>query len=231
MKRLIRPLLPLLAFASLCSLPVSAKDFEGKIVMESHHGKKVSTSTFFLKSGCLRTETPDEKKGQVFAVIMRPADKKMIILMPEQKQYMVQAFDPTKAAAKVQQMTGTTVGAIEKTGRTEKICGYECQEYQTKVNTDTVGTWVVEGFGFFASPGARGPGGGKPADWEVALREKGAFALRTVILDAKGKEKSRTEATSVEKQSLSDDLFQPPAGWTEFKMPNIPGLKGILGGE
>jgi hypothetical protein len=228
MKTLIRSLLPLFALSVLLSAPVSAKNFEGKIVMETHRGKKVTTTTYLLKSGWLRTEVPNDKKkdGDPFVTIMRPADKQIIMLMPEQKQYMVHEFNVEKAAAKVEAVTGTKVGAIEKTGRTDKICGYEVEEYVTKVGNDTIENWVVEGFGFFATSASRGPGGPKPSEWEIALREKGAFSLRTITRDAKGIEKTRTEAISVEKQKLEDELFQAPAGWTQFKVPSLGDMFG-----
>jgi len=77
-----------------------------------------------------------------------------------------------------------------------------------------------------------GPMGGKrkPAAWEAELRSKGFFPLRTVMKGRKGRE-DKMEVVNVEKTSLPDSFFAPPAGYKKFEMPGMGGLLQGLGGK
>ena len=254
MKISIRSLLSFVALAALMSAPASAKEFEGKVTFQNTVGKKLTTRLNYMKGGMIRVETiapaPEAESAKAESakavkpkrrarggegdgpgvMILNVPAKQSITLMPEQKQYMVMEFDPAKLAATAKDMVNATEPV--KTGRSEKICGYSCDEYTMTANNDTIQMWIAEGFGtaaFFSSGGGRG--GSQPSAWENIAREKGWFSLRNVTLDKKGVEKSRLEATAVEKGHLDDELFKPPADYTEFKMPSISGLGDFLKGH
>ena len=174
MKISIRSLLPLFALSVLLSAPASAKEFEGKVTFQNTVGKKVTTRLHYMKGGLIRTETvapaPDteptkaestkaestkavkskrrahggDDEGPGVMILNLPA-KQSIMLMPEQKQYIVTEFDPAKLAATAKDVVNATEPV--KTGRSEKICGYTCDEYTMTANNDTVQMWVAEGFG------------------------------------------------------------------------------------
>jgi hypothetical protein len=226
MQLTLRRIVSLLLLTALSSTPLLAGSFQGRVVMENREGKKASQITYLMKDGALRMETSAEnsKEGDTpGAMILLPKESKMIVLMPEQRMYMIQAFDPAKAAAKV--ADSAKLEEPVKTGRTEKICGYECAEYVVKGAKETTEMWVAEGLGFFVMP--MGPKGPAPAKgWEKTLREKGGFPLRTIVRDAKGKERSRMQVISVEEESLDKELFLPPKGWQEFSLGNPGALFG-----
>ena len=45
--------------------------------------------------------------------------------------------------------------------------------------------------------------------------------MLVITRDKNGKENSRFEATEVNKQGLSNDLFNPPSNFDEMKVPNM----------
>jgi hypothetical protein len=253
MKRLVRSLGSVIAIVTLVSAAASAKDFEGKIVYRKTVGTVVTPTVHYLKPGLLRvestaaapaaesrsllkakhkvrpTEDPEATASGTGTIIMRLAEKRVIILMPEQKQYMVQNLDLEKAAKDLK--VGETT--IERTGQTERIAGYECAQYLIKNRYGSTEIWAAEGInGYIGTGGAGGRGGATAASaWETVVREKGLFPLRTITYNVKGKETMRLEAISVEAQRLSDDLFQPPADYTEFTMPGMPNLGDLMNGR
>jgi len=127
---------------------------------------------------------------------------------------------------------------LEKTGETEKILGYLATKFLSTHDGTTTELWLAEGLGtFFAPSSANNPmGGGRgsgpaPQGWERALAGKELFPLRVVGKNKSGKETFRMETTSIEKHSLPDTLFAPPAGYQKFDMGGMGGMmKGMLPG-
>src|SRR5690606_6628102 len=134
--------------------------------------------------------------GQKASMIMDLGKQEMMILMPEQKMYMVQRLDGLTAAADDAVSDDFT---FEKTGESEKILGYDCVKYVSKAKDFTSDIWVTEELGRFVGLGnSANPMGGKKksgatAAWEKALAGKNFFPLRVVSRDAKGKEQFRLE--------------------------------------
>ncbi len=64
-------------------------------------------------------------------------------------------------------------------------------------------------------------GGRKVSGWEAELKGKGGFPLRLIERDGSGKEVTRLEATKIEPGPLPASLFEPPAGFQKFEMPNL----------
>jgi hypothetical protein len=162
-------------------------------------------------------------------MIMDLKKLEMIMLMEEQKTYMVMPMKQTieKAVANAEIKDPD----IEKTGRTETILGYKCDEYITKDKKTTTEVWIAHGLGAFMGMGEGGGGGmggmfgkKKAGGWEEKFKGKPGFPLRVISRDAKSKETFRMEATKIEPGALPASLFQPPAGWQKFQMPDLGGL-------
>lgn len=203
---------------------VLAADFEGTVSVkmsgrEAAAGKGGGAEqqmNFSLKGGLMRVDTGAQ--GQNIGVIMDSAKQQMTLLMGQQHMYMVRAI-PTPAAAG----SGTDKAggaALEKTGVTEKILGYDCAKYVMKDNARTTELWLTGDLGQFMGLGGGGPmgrrgGGPAPQGWEDLLQGKNFFPMRVVSTEG-GKEVGRFEVTAVEKKSLPDTLFTVPDGWQDM---------------
>jgi hypothetical protein len=141
-----------------------------------------------------------------------------------------------KPEARPEQKTTASDVSFEKTGVTEKICGYTAEKYIVKSKGTTSEVWATDQLGnYMGVSGGGNPMAGRqqePPPWEKALMGKNFFPLRTVVLDKDGKEQMRMEVTSVEKQSLPASLFAPGPEYSEFKMPNMGDMmKGMIPGR
>lgn len=233
-------LLRLFAAASLLAVTVchAADAFEGKVSLAINAKGHAQNLDYSMKGQALRIDMTAE--GQSFASIMDLAKQEMLVVMPEQKMYMILPIKKPIEKAMAEHPQGDQ--NVEKTGRTDTILGYKCDEY---VSTDKDGTktevWVAEGLGSFMGLGNGGGnpmggmfgGGGKkpaPSGWEEKFKGKAGFPLRVVSRNAKGAETFRMEATKIEPGSLPASLFQPPAGYQKFQMPDFGGMmKGLPG--
>jgi len=215
---------------------VSAQNFEGKIRFKmigqerpSRNTSSDSTSfmTQYIKGGMIRVDMEMDGGRMMGGMIMDTAKREMTMLMVEQKMYMVMKMPEPKPTAD----TAASQSDVEliRTGETETILGYKCEKMIVKNKNGETDVWGAEGLGTYQSMAAGGPMG-RPAPksaWEAALAERGFFPLRVVSKDKSGKEVMRMEAVSLDKQSLPDSTFLPPADFQKFSMPSIPGLSGM----
>ena len=204
---------------------LSARDFEGKIRLKTTEKEQTTFMNYFLKEGFIRVEIEGGPKG-TFVGIINLAKREMIMLMIDQKMYMVNKLPEPK---KQEQTTAQAQAEYVRTGETETILGYRCEKILIKGRDSTTESWGTRGLGTFMSVGNHGPKSGPAAQnaGETILAELGLFPLRTVHLNKAGKETKRTEAESIEAQSLPDSTFAPPDDFKKFEMPSIPGLGGM----
>lgn len=223
MKTLLRSLL-LGGLVAALALPGFAAAFEGRISFLITSGKNSQALNYALRENAVRMEIDAE--GRTMASIVDLQKREMIMLMPQEKMYMVMPFK--EAVEKAINEAELKQHNIEKTGRTDKILGYKVEEYVSKDRNATSEIWVAEGLGTFMGLSAEGGPGGRrraPAQsWETAFKGKPGFPLRVVTRDAKNKETYKMEATKVEPGKLPAALFQPPADYQRFQMPNLGDL-------
>lgn len=210
----------------------SAFAFEGRVslgITAEKGGEQVID--FAMKGDFVRME-PQSGEARGAAMIMNAAKQEMTILMPSERMYMVM---PMRGGPAQQGDSGETKDMkIEKTGRTEKILGYDCEEWLMTDKGESTTLWVTEQLGTFMGLGGGNPMGGmmgsrkaktEGSAWEKLLKDKkGWFPLRVTSRDARGKEKFRLEAKKVEPGTLPADLFAPPAGFQKFAMPAMGGF-------
>jgi len=187
--------------------------------------------TYSMKEGYVRIDMDVKGFG---GMIMDLKDKQMIILMPQQKMYMVNVFNNPDQQAKAKAQVDANNVQIKDTGEKDTILGYSCEKF---VVTDAKGLttqlWLAHDLQGFTgmNPGA---GMGRrpqvPAAWEE-LAKNGGFPMRVVSADSKG-EKFRMEVTSVNPQSLPESVFEVPAGYQKFDMAAMFGnaAKGLIPG-
>jgi hypothetical protein len=166
----------------------------------------------------------EAEPGKTFTSIIDPVKREVTMLMPEQKMYMVRKMpEPQKSAGAA---AASQDAEFIRTGKTDTILGYKCEQIIVKSKNGQAEIWGAEGLGTFQGMGGGGPMG-RPAPksaWEATLAEHGFFPLRMVNRDASGKELARMEAVSIDPQPLPDSTFLPPADFQKFEMPSIPGM-------
>ncbi len=218
MKKSVGLVLATLLFASSSF----AQTFEGiiDIQIKGPNMESPNPMKYMVKGDFVRTES-QTPRGE-FAMIMNMKERKMIMLMPQMQSYMERTIDSV-----AQPPAGNKKPEFSKTGKSEKILGYDCDQYVVKEEGRETEVWAAKGLGTFMRPGMGGPmGGGRggrggqmPSAWEEEIRAKGFFPLRTLTKNSEGKEESRMEVTKIEKKQLDDSLFKAPEGWQKMDMP------------
>jgi hypothetical protein len=212
---------------------IAMADDEGDQAKTKEAPKKKKHLPGFL-GGKSESSDDGEKsaKGQQGAMIMDMGKMEMLTLMPEEKMYMVMPMKKAldKAAEQAEKHPDSNLD-VERTGKTEKILGYSCDQILVtdKDKKTVTEMWIATGLGAYMAPGAGGGGGGMfggrksaaSAKWEEVLKGKGGFPLRVVTKNSANKEIYRMEATKVEPGAQPDSLFVPPADYQKFEMPGM----------
>jgi hypothetical protein len=226
--------------AVLLPVAVFAAGFEGTVTMNMTGVQPQPVPvTMSIKPGFVRTDV--QMQGHSFASIMDENKHEMTMLMPEQHMYMVHAM-PTADANETTAQQPEDV-KIEKTNDHEKILGYDTTKYVATSKQGTTQIWATDQLGTFMGLGTNGgPSGGMRGrmnargsgaqEWEKLLNGKPVFPLRVVTTGKDGKDTFKMEATNIEKKSLPDSLFQPPADFQKFDMGAMMrgGLRGFMPG-
>ncbi|WP_438479449.1 DUF4412 domain-containing protein [Oleiharenicola lentus] len=206
----------------------AASAFEGKVDLAISTGAKGAPQalSYSIKGDKLRLEMAAE--GHAMASIVDTTKQEILVLIPDQKMYMVM---PLKQGVETAAKAGgvNTDVQVEATGKTDTILGYKCEQVLVKDKNQVTEVWLAEGLGTFAGLGSGGNpfGGKKPAataKWEEALKGKSGFPLRVITRDLKSNETFKMEATKITPGALSAALFQPPAGFQKFQMPDLGGF-------
>lgn len=239
MKNFVQTVLLLGGLLAASSL-VAANVFEGKVTLGMKSAKeKEMVIDYAMKEGLVRME-PKMAEAAGSAMIFNWEKKEMTVLMPEQSMYMVMPLNQGQGRPGAPMPEREPTGKIEKTGKTETILGYLCEQLIYTDKDTATEMWVTEKLGTFMGLGGGGGnpmggmmGGGRgskksgDAAWEQALKGMtGFFPLRVISKDGKGKEVFRLEAKAIEPGSLPASLFAPPAGYQKFAMPSFPGMGG-----
>jgi hypothetical protein len=228
--KLIPVLVPLCAL--LLPSALKADSFEGKVTMKiTAAGSKDNGSQsidYSIKEGLMRMDMTTAKGGGG-AMIMDFKNHQMLILMAQQKMYMVQTLPDPAAQKAAAEKAGVSAPAkpsdtkLVNTGETETILGYPCTKYLITTSKGTAAIWATNELGVFGGLFQGGRRSQAPQEWEAAVKGGGFFPMRVVSSEG-GTEKFRLEVTAVQKESLPDSLFAAPDGWRKFD------LSGIMGG-
>lgn len=227
----------ILVAALLAPATVFASTFEGTVTMQMSSGRGETTPmTFSIRSGISRIDI--SARGHDVGMILDQNKNQMTMLLPERSMYLVRPLPMANSSTPQSAMSNDV--QVEKTNEHEKILGYDTTKYVAKTKDGTTEAWVTDQLGTFLGLGnaGGGPMGGRPNGpahmlWQDAFRGKDAFPLRVTTTNAQGKQTFRMEATSIEKKSLPDSLFTPPAGYQKLDMENMmrgmPGMQGMPG--
>ena len=213
----------------------AADAFQGKVSLAITADKgRTQEINYTMKGRKMRMDMNAE--GHPTSMIMDMEKLEMMMMMPEQNMYMLMPIkQPARQAGEHAGNNPGMGGDIERTGKTEKILGYICEQILVtdKAKGMVTEMWIAEDLGMFMGMGGGGGGpfggrggGGPPATakWEEVLKGKSGFPLRVISRDASGKQSFKMEATKIDPGSQPDSLFAPPAGYRKFQMPDMGGM-------
>jgi hypothetical protein len=204
--------------------------FEGEIgiTAKSNKGKQEAMNLAFdVKSDKIRVEIPPGiggPKGPSFKgyVILNTPEKKLYAVLDDQKQVIV--VDLNTAGEQFKSMVPKAPSGpsasnkpskpppkVTKTGTSDKVAGYACDNWEVTEETKKVATLCVtdQSNSWFHLPLT-----GIPTEyaWTLELLDGKHFPMRAIGYE-NGAESGRVEVTKMEKKPMAAALFEIPAGY------------------
>lgn len=216
-------LLSTIIFSCITAVPVKAQsNFEGEMNSKIDiPGRASISANMYIKGSMSRVEMDMPAMQGKTVILYDKATKKMDILMPAMKKYMERSADDAASQAAGQQLEGST---MKEADSTKSIAGYSCHKFVvTMKDGKTIDIWATKDLGplqmpqsmnFMGSPGHLPP-------WAQKMQSDGLVGLSSVIHNSDGSVQMTMEVTSINKKSLSDDLFQIPSGYTVMSVPGM----------
>lgn len=196
-------------------------------------GNKPQEMTIIVSKGRIRIE---HAQG---GMIMAPAENKNIMLMHAQKMYM--SMPQMNAAAAGQDGSSGVPSPDqtkwEKTGKKEKIAGYDAEQW---IGKDATGKTVAEVWvgaspdiiaEYIDSLSKSGQGGMAKAIEQMRSSQgdgpyKNGFPLKSVMYDDTGVAQATTVVKKLDNSAVDAKWFEVPAGYQEMKVPAMGGAGG-----
>jgi hypothetical protein len=214
-------------------------DFEGEIGVKTSSSKDKAPPTpmnVLVKTGKVRFELPkaEGRPPTRGYMVINSADKKVIMVNDDQKTAML--FDLSKLNAQLGQMgipttpqaaaTAQTPPKITRTGHTDTVAGYKCEDYDIATSDGKRARVCVgeTGASWFDTVANAASGN---LFWAKGFLDGRKFPLRVVAFEATGVEEGRIEVTKLEKKPLADTLFVPPPGYRTIDLEQM--MNGLAG--
>lgn len=212
-----RILLTVLFTLIIASVSFSQKPFEGRVEYKITGDDNESTRmSYFIKEGKMKIDVAGEEENSG-SMIFDSRNKKMLILMPEEKMYMEMS---TSMMDSKTEESDAKDSEMKRTGQKKDILGYTCEKWVYKDDDNTVESWITNELGTFMFISDPMQGKKRPR-WQSELESEGYFPMEVVVKDESGKTESTMTVTAVEKKSLDNSMFQPPKGYQKFSMPGM----------
>ena len=189
------------AVLGLSSL-LRAQTFEGVVEYSVTTERGTMPMKYMKKGDNVRVEM-EGPQGMKATILINEKDNKSVMLMDQMKMYMKMPTPPMgdSTAPKPE---------ITKTGKSQKLLGYDCQQYIVKEGNQATEVWITKDLGPFQMFRMGGPRGQSNAEaWQKAIGNEGGFPLLATTKEG-DEQLSKMEATKVEKTSLDDALFKIP---------------------
>lgn len=187
----------------------SQEKFEGKVTINVYDEGEAHTLDYYVKGNKLRFDANEE--GQHGQIIMDPVAKQFMVVMPEQKMYMVMQIPDTKMNSENTGKTNSNEKFV-KTGETKEILGYTAEKWTYSDGENKGEAWMTKeigGFNLFDNPMQEN----KP-EWQKDIETAGYFPLEVYENG-----KKVYEVTNIDKKTLDESMFQAPAGYQKMDMP------------
>lgn len=197
---------------------VTAQSFEGVVYFKSTAGTGESGDfKYYGKDNKIKMEMMSDEMGSVIF-----DGSKTIILMPAQKSYMEFSNEMLEQLGGMSQDADEDMGEVNlptKTNETKNILGYDCTKWVYKEDHNETELWITDQIGNYIIPST--PMTPAP-EWADLFDGKPFFPLM-IITKENGSVVDKMEVTKIEKKSLSESEFQPPAGFKKMDLGNMMG--------
>lgn len=211
--------------------------FEGVIdmnVVQSVDDSTYETAyTLFVKKDLMATEMKGKGEGTQQGKFIFRGDKKVLwIVNHEEKNFLeisLKDDESSKGKGKKPEAVSTSE-KIKKTGKTQKILGYLCEELLVEDGNEVSHIWATSKLGNIYEGLAKSFGelGGKEMEesdgWEKQLADMKIFPLK-IETTKDGKLEQKQEVTRIEEKSVPASTFEPPKGYKkqafEFDMEKM----------
>ncbi len=215
---------------SFVSAPLHAQAFEGAVTMRVSAGaaSPAREVEYVMRGGKVRINM--NAAGRSASMIAVPAEKKMYMLMDAQSMYIEMSTDPAanpsvRAAmdSVSKKINAAPAPKITRTGKKERIAGYECEHVLVETQTDSFDMCNTKALGSFVNAmsgmgGMGGRGGAATPAWQTSLTDVGAFPLKVARKDGG----VVLEVIKVEKRAIPEAQFTIPSNYTKMSMPSRP---------
>ena len=196
-----------LLFAAV-SVNALAQSFEGVLLVNATTERGVMPMTYMLKGDNARMEF-EGRPGMTAVMLMNGKENKSYMLMTQMKAYMeLPSGEKQGDSAKPQ---------LKKTGKTQKLLGYNCEQFIVKSADQESEIWVTKELGkfvMFRMGGMRQEQSSRDS-WQESFAGSNWFPL--LASTKKGeKELGKFEVTKIEKKQLEASLFTIPEGYQKF---------------
>lgn len=198
-------------FIAGSTAPVKAQSFEGIVQFNLTSAQGKIPMTYMMKGENVRMEF-EGRPGMKGVMLLDGKENKAYMLISQMNAYMELPTGQAQEGTKIKP-------EITKTGKTQKILGYDCEQLIIKDGGRVTEAWVTKAIGKFQKFGmGGGMQEGKQDSWQDNLGGSGMFPVRVVTKEG-DTETSKMEVTKVEKKSLEASLFKIPEGFQKMTMP------------
>ncbi len=188
----------------------SQDQFEGKVTINVYDEGKAHTMDYFVKGSKILFDAKEE--GQEGKVVMDPSNGQFMIIMPEQKMYMVMQMPDIKTKSETSEKVDES--NFSRTGETKEILGHTAEKWIYKDGDDQGEAWMTKEIGAFKL--LDNPMQENKPKWQKEIVEAGYFPLEVY-----NNGKKVYEVTGIEKKSLDESMFEAPADYKKMDMPTM----------
>lgn len=223
-----------ITFVFLLCVPDVKAQFEGEMALKTTRKIKDKFTealvSIFIKNDKLMLKVKDEQEmGKDVTIIYRGDKKSFWIVTDKEKSYLEIPIKDNDDEEMAGEMKGARKGKkspvnVKKTGKTETILGYACDEYIINEGDEEKDIWgtgklgdLYDGFmKAFGQLSRKNQGHGMEG-WQSELMKLKIFPLKSAT-KTKGDVTSSEEVTKIEKKSLSASLFEVPADYKKTSL-------------
>src|SRR5512135_775195 len=123
----------------------SQDQFEGKVTINVYDEGKAHTMDYFVKGSKILFDAKEE--GRAGRVVMDPSAGQFMIIMPEEKMYMVMQMPDIKTKSETSEKADET--NFSRTGETKEILGHTAEKWIYKDGNDQGEAWMTKEIGAF----------------------------------------------------------------------------------